>query len=927
MELILVGLRFETCLIYLDDTIVYGRTFQEELERLEEVFRRFVSAGLKLKPSKCVLFQKSVAYLGHIVSENGIETDPAKVERVCEWPVPENSTEVKSFLALAGYYRRFVPDFASVARPLHKLTEANVDFAWTSECQSSFDALKKLLSTAPTLSYPDFSAEFILDTDASNHGIGAVLSRLKDGVEHPVAFASRTLTKAERDYCVTRKELLAVVEFVKQFRHYLQGPKFRIRTDHAPLRSLLKVKEPEGQLARWIELLSPFNYEIEYREGQRHQNADAMSRRPCSDGCKWCKEWKKAEQMVSVAVQTDVSLAGSDEFVVRQTGSPHVEQDGAELSSAATKHCAPTDELSTRCNTIKLEPAWTREYLRDQQEAVLSLKVILQFKKAGAIRPKWEDVSPCDRTVKSLWAQWDQLEIHDRVLCRRWEEESGARVSYQIILPRDLRDTALKAHHDHTTASHRGINKTLAAVRSRYYWPGLTTQVKRWVRICHECGAKKNWGRKRRSPLKQYVVGAPMERLAMDILGPLPLTPRGNRFLLVVTDYFTKWTESYAIPNQEAVTVAEKLVVEFVCRFGVPRELHSDQGTNFESKVMAEVCKLLDIEKTRTSPLHPQSDGQVERYNRTLIEMLRGKLKETQEDWDLQLQPCMMAYRSSIHESTGETPNMLMLGREIEVPLDVITEPPVDSPPLTTEYALALQQRLSGAHETARRHLSKAAGRQKRNYDKRVSSKPFRIGDNVWLHNIRRKKGRNPKLDCPWEGPCLVVSKLSDVTYRIQRSRRAKPKVIHADRLKPYLGPALESWIAERGETDVPAVSPVGCAERSEPVNPGGSVSAELREGHVDGSPPRVSMESPNPTAPEMPERTDSDAENSDTKFNVDNDSDADVPSDALPVVEGESVAMNGQAAPPSVPESPAQNLKSRYGRERRKPERYGEWE
>ena len=189
------------------------------------------------------------------------------------------------------------------------------------------------------------------------------------------------MTKAEGNYCVTRKELLAVVEFVKQFRHYLQGPKFRIRIDHAPLRSVLKVKEPEGQLARWIELLSPFNYEIEYREGQPHQSADAMSRRPCSDGCKWCKEWKKAEEMVSVAVQTEVSLAGSDEFVVRQTGSPHVEQDGAELSSAATEHCAPTDELSTSCNTIKLEPTWTREYLRDQQEADLSLKVILQFKR------------------------------------------------------------------------------------------------------------------------------------------------------------------------------------------------------------------------------------------------------------------------------------------------------------------------------------------------------------------------------------------------------------------------------------------------------------------------------------------------------------------------------------------------------------------
>ena len=181
-------------------------------------------------------------------------------------------------------------------------------------------------------------------------------------------------------------------------------------------------------------------------------------------------------------------------------------------------------------------------------------------------------------------------------------------------------------------------------------------------------------------------------------------------------------------------------------------------------------------------------------------------------------------------------------------------------------------------------------------------------------------------MDCPWEGPYLVVSKLSDVTYRIQRSRRPKPKVIHANRLKPYLGPALESWIAERGETDVPAVSRLG-APKEVSLLTRVALCQLNQESHVDGIPPRVSMESPNPTAPEMPERTDSDAENSDTEFNVDNDSDADVPSDALPVAEGERVAMNGQAAPPSVPESPAQNLNSRYGRERRKPERYGEWE
>ena len=317
--------------------------------------------------------------------------------------------------------RRFVPSFAQVAKPLHRLTEAKIDFVWTPECQSAFEMLKNLLSTAPVLSYPDFTAEFILDSDASNHGIGAVLSQLKDGVEHPVFYSSRSLTKAERNYCVTRKELLAVVESVKHFRHYLHGQRFRIRTDHAPLRSVLKVKEPEAQLARWIEFLSPFEYEIEYREGQRHTNADAMSRRSCSEGCKWCKEWKKAEQLISVAVETEISISKTEELAEEEADSTQVERSDTEPSSATGEHCLPNDLPSPRCNTIKLEPTWTREYLRLQQAT--DLNVILQFKEQSPVRLKWEEVSPYDQVVKSLWAQWEQVEIHDRVLCRRWCQE------------------------------------------------------------------------------------------------------------------------------------------------------------------------------------------------------------------------------------------------------------------------------------------------------------------------------------------------------------------------------------------------------------------------------------------------------------------------------------------------------------------------
>ena len=208
--------------------------------------------------------------------------------------------------------------------------------------------------------------------------------------------------------------------------------------------------------------------------------------------------------------------------------------------SVCTEHCSSDPAVAdSRCNTIKLEPTWTREYLYSQQVEDPSLKVIIQFKEASAARPSWKDMSSYDSTVKALWAQWTQLIFRDRVLCRGWEEESGTRTMYQIILPRILQETALEAHHNHTTASDR-VNKTPGEIGAQYYWLGLTSEVKKWVSICHDCSAKKSWGKRRRSQLQQYVVGAPMEHRAMDIPGSLPLTPRGNKFVLVVTDYFIK---------------------------------------------------------------------------------------------------------------------------------------------------------------------------------------------------------------------------------------------------------------------------------------------------------------------------------------------------------------------------------------------------
>ncbi|KAH9594390.1 hypothetical protein MS3_00005796 [Schistosoma haematobium] len=284
MQTVLQGLVPHQCLIYLDDIIVYGSTPEQHNANLKAVLQRIRQHNLKVKPSKCRLLQKEVLFLGHRITEDGVATDKEKTRVIVNWPQPKSPEDVRSFLGLASYYRRFVRDFASLAAPLHRLTHKGRKFLWTSECQQAFDALKAQLTSPPILAFPDTSAdggEFILDTDASSSAIGAVLSQVaRDGHERVIAYASRRLDKSEARYSTTRREMLALVKFLQHFRHYLLGKPFRVRTDHRALQWLRSFREPEGQVARWQERLQEFDFTCEYRPGNRHANADALSRIP-----------------------------------------------------------------------------------------------------------------------------------------------------------------------------------------------------------------------------------------------------------------------------------------------------------------------------------------------------------------------------------------------------------------------------------------------------------------------------------------------------------------------------------------------------------------------------------------------------------------------------------------------------------------------
>lgn len=777
MERVLKDIPRARCVVYLDDLLTHAKDFEQAVANLREVLTAIRGAGLKLNPAKCNLLARQVKFLGHVVSEKGVATDPEKVVAVGDWPPPSNVAELRSFLGLASYYRRFVKDFATVASPLHQLTNKGQRFGWTEDCAAAFEQLKTALVSAPVLAYPDPSQPFLLDTDASNVGVGAVLSQRGEAEERVVAYYSCSLSRAERNYCVTRRELLAVVLAVRHFRPYLLGTKFLLRTDHASLTWMLNFRQPEGQVARWLEILQEYDFEAQHRPGRQHANADALSRRPCSaDECRYCRRLEELDRGPTSAA-----------------AEPEGEDEGQEPFTAAE--------------------------LQQHQVSDPALGMVRDWMEAGT-RPDWSAVSSQGPETKSLYSQWNNLELHGGVIYRRWRAPDGGGDILQLLVPRALRPEVLRWVHGAAGTGHFGNGKTVRRLRRRFYWPGCRQDVEIHVHCCDDCTAQKGPSQRSHAPLQQYLVGAPMERIGVDILGPFPVTDAGNRYVLVAMDYFSKWPEAYAVPDQSAVTTARTLVDEMFTRFGVPEELHSDQGRNFESQVLGEVCRRLGVRKTRTTPLHPQSDGLVERFNRTLATQLAILTSQHQRDWDQHLPLVLWAYRTAVQESSQCTPAALMFGRELRTPVDLVfgapPEPEIAGGP-EMDYFRRLRERLHTVHQLARRTLEGAGARQKRAYDTRAHGPMLGAGDRVWVFCPQRKRGLTPKLMSHWQGPGEILEQLSEVVFRVRMPGRGRRVVLHKDRLAPYhpLAPNPQTGV-QPGDSLPPTPSPNGGAMDSQ---------------------------------------------------------------------------------------------------------------
>ena len=836
MEIALSGLQWQTCLIYLDDVIVYAPNFDLHLSRVEEVLSRIRQAGLKLKPEKCHLLQREVTFLGHVISEHGVLPDPMNVLKILDWPTPSNVKQVRQFLGMTSYYRRHIKDFAKIAKPLVDLTKKGVEFLWTDACQQSFVKFKEILTGPEIMAFPIPGKEFTLDVDASNFAIGGIISQIQEGKEKVIAYASRTLNRAERNYCVTEKELLALRYFMEYFRQYTLGHRTKVRTDHNALVWLFSFKEPKSRIARWIEILSSYEFEIEYRQGKNHANCDAMSRceNPrdcqCSDvdmseplKCGPCAKCKRRSQEMSnswLVPGDEKSPQGNKTDEERTTGARDDTVRMVKTRAADKLVCAelvpssvpPQDLTSSEqklvsgsacnlqgSNEITWLP-WSNDSEKKKvikaQKADENISYIYQAKLADK-RPDHKDMATKSPEIRHYWNIWESLEINEGLLIKRFYKRDGSGSYHQLLVPKMLRCEVMRQMHNTLLSGHLGRKKTKERISQRFYWYEMREDIHNWVLKCDTCSSNKAPSKTPRAALGSLPVGAPLDRMATDILGPLPITPRGNRYILVVTDHFSKWVEIFPVPDQTAETTARVILNEIISRFGTPLSIHSDQGRNYESCIFQELCHLLEVKKTRTSSRNPKCNGQAERFNKTLVRMIKAYLKGQETDWDLYLGCLAAAYRSTPQESTGLTPNLIMLGREVRLPSEIVFgNRGIKRDEITSygQYVDQLRSNMLTAHRIARDNLEKSAKRRKALYDAKLVHHNYQQGDFVWVLNETRKVGQCPKLQPMYVGPYPILKRLDDLTFLVQMDSQGKRRVVNHNKLKLYEGENPPKW-------------------------------------------------------------------------------------------------------------------------------------
>lgn len=711
MDNVLKDLQNKICLVYMDDIIVFSTSLQEHIVNLKKVFEKLRENNLKVQLDKSEFLRKEVAFLGHIITPDGIKPNPDKIKAILHYPIPKTTKEIKAFLGLLGYYRKFIPNFAKLTKPftscLRKGATINVNDPIYIK---TFEDCKVILTNEPLLQYPDFSKEFNLTTDASNFAIGCVLSQGPIGQDKPIAYASRTLNPAEQNYSVIEKELLAIVWGTRYFRPYLFGRKFKIITDHQPLQWLMNLKEPNSRLVRWRLKLEEFEYDIIYKKGKKNTNADALSRielnvnetsgnkqisESSSDSdpdelpiLRYMRKYNKnptldeSEPGPSTKPSDETEIASDNQSIIGQVDSED-DDDGETVHTSAEDPILSVNITEKPINYFLCQIVVTKVDANPRME-------IKKVFKTPVNRTRWylyvTDESFEAQIIEHLkqygepkrqyvyYFQNDENDTLFKQMCN-FIPQTFKYSSYKLLKSNKIlidvtkeeeQKSLIKTQHEGLT-NHRGIKETIDQLRTKYYWPKMNDDTRKFINNCAICQQIKY---ERHPPLIKLQLTPtpkkPFETVHVDTF------KFGNVVALTICDSFSKFGQAFILPTLSALHVYQSLI-QFVSNYKIPENIVSDNGTEFNQSLIKDFSKLYKINWHYTMPLNPNSNAIVERFHSTLLEHLRT-LNLTNPDLNSveKLNLAILGYNNSIHSVTKQKPIDLIFGHlQLKEPIDI----------------------------------------------------------------------------------------------------------------------------------------------------------------------------------------------------------------------------------------------------------------
>ena len=684
---------------YLDDIIIYSRSEKEHLEHLEEIFTRLKTAGLKLKLEKCCFFKKHIQYLGHLISADGIQPLPEKLESIAKMPAPKNPKEVKQFLGLVGYYRKFVPRFADISRVLTHLTKKDVEFKWTPECEKCFQILKEFLQQAPILRYPDPQASYTLYTDASKYAYAGVLTQHNNGTDHPITYVSGLFRGSQLNWATLTKEAYAIYMSVKKLSFYIDTAKITVKSDHLPLKKFLEKNTLNSKVNNWAVELESQNITFEYIPGIRNTLADTLSR-----------------------------LIEMDENIKLQP-----EEEGKEFGYFPFEELPPVTTQVVE-EVIKCEIGNINIQHTDPIEINTDIHLPLKDDKLAKLQES-------DPHTKQLRKQWENKNLDQNTytmennILKRKLVDNGLLYT-PIVVPDILKDCLLILAHD--KQGHNGFRRTYASLKNRYHWKGMKKSVYQHCTNCQVC-AKHNIKTQQLKNEHFSSPPQPMEFIAMDLIGEFhPASSKGNRFALTAVCMLTGFTFCIPLKSKCAEDVIKAYIDHICCIFGPSRKILTDNGTEFKNKLWTEVFEKLRTEQKFTPIYSPQCNGRIEGFHKFLKATIAKQL-ETRVEWDDLVWKATAAYNFFPTESSGLAPFFLMFGREAAVKHTLLES---ENPKyLGTNEGMINVGLMTKLYNVVAHNLNEARkardGKKKRTTSKEPET--LKIGDNILVRDHTSK--------------------------------------------------------------------------------------------------------------------------------------------------------------------------------------------